>query len=64
MPKHLHNKITNNTTRTRDLLFLIEHWDDGVVEFVIYPDGRMSLDRMDDLWDDTVTYIPPSWEPI
>jgi hypothetical protein len=63
MPRELHNTITNRTANTRDLLFLIEHWDDGVLEFVIYPTGKMSLDRMDDFWDDTATFVPPNWEP-
>lgn len=66
MPAKLHNQITNRTSQVRDALFLVEHWDDPeqrVVEFVIYLDGRMSLDRVDDWWDDTVTFIPLNWEP-
>ena len=66
MPVEQRNQILNRSTYTRHLMFLVEHWDEPeetVVEFVIYTNGEMSLDRVDDWYDDTQAFLPQCWEP-
>ena len=68
MPRKYHNMILNRTKSGRYALNLFEHWNkDGthfVVELCIWPNGTILLDRPDDFWDDTIAFIPSSWEPI
>ena len=69
LPVEAHNKILDRSLYTRHLMFLIEHWDSSakskypsIVELVVYSNGNIALDRVDDWWDDSEAFLPRCWE--
>ena len=67
MPDKYRDSILDRSMHGRNLIDRIEHWRtctnrELIFQFIVYPNGNMSLDRIDDWWEDEHGFIPKHWE--
>jgi len=67
MPDKYKESILDRSAHGRYLMDRIEHWTTAsqrelIFQFLIWPNGTIALDRVDDWWEDEHGFIPKHWE--